>query len=398
MKFVDLFSGIGGTRLGLENACKKLNIDTECVFSSEIKGSAIRVYQENFNEDSNRDITQIDPHTVEDFEFLLAGFPCQSFSSAGKRLGFQDTRGTLFFEVCRFLDAKKPNNFLLENVDGLTTHDNGKTFDIIINSLMDIGYNVNYEIFNALDFGVPQNRKRIYIWGSLGTVGTVTTPMIANNLSTVLENGLSPEDTDFTRKVLAHYAVNDLIGKKFKDKRGGPNNITSWQIGYRGQVSQDECDLLNMFVLERRKKKWSIQRGVKWSDGQALTLQEIQTFHSNNTQELIYSLVQKGYLATKTTLHGLPGYDLKSGKLSFPYSKILDPLDYCETLVATDCHKLGTVDGNGIRHLTVKELKKIMGYEDGFSFDTASYSEACDLIGNSVCPPVIESIVHQILM
>ena len=143
IKFIDLFAGMGGLRIGFEQAFNELGFKTNCVLTSEIKKHAIRTLRENFNYETVKgDICKIKSENIPDFDFLLAGFPCQAFSSAGNRLGFDDTRGTLFFEVARILNDKKPYGFILENVEGLITHDRenknekiGRTFKIILNSL-----------------------------------------------------------------------------------------------------------------------------------------------------------------------------------------------------------------------------------------------------------------------
>ena len=159
--FIDLFAGIGGFRLALES------IGGECVFSSEIDEHACKMYEENFGDNPYCDITKLDPSTIPDFDILCAGFPCQSFSICGRQKGFIDeTRGTLFFDIVRILKEKKPKAFILENVKNLTTHDKGKTLTVIIDTLNDLGYSVNYKVLNAKDFGVPQNRERIIIVGS----------------------------------------------------------------------------------------------------------------------------------------------------------------------------------------------------------------------------------------
>lgn len=162
--FIDLFAGIGGTRIAFESA------GGECVFSSEWDKDCQKTYQANFGELPHGDITKIDEKDIPDFDVLVAGFPCQPFSSIGKRQGFMhDTQGTLFYDILRILKHQKESNgakaFLLENVPGLTTHDDGKTFKVIIGALEDIGYKVFYKILNGGDFGVPQQRKRIYIVG-----------------------------------------------------------------------------------------------------------------------------------------------------------------------------------------------------------------------------------------
>lgn len=160
-KSIDLFAGIGGIRLGFEQTKSVKNI-----FSAEIDKYACQTYEENFGENPQHDITKIDEKNLPDFDILLAGFPCQAFSIAGKKGGFEDTRGTLFFDVARIIKEKQPKAFLLENVKGLTHHDKGKTFKTIINVLeKDLGYTVYFKLLNAKDFGIPQKRERIYIVG-----------------------------------------------------------------------------------------------------------------------------------------------------------------------------------------------------------------------------------------
>ncbi len=164
IKFIDLFAGIGGMRLGLENAIHRFNFQSNCVFTSEIKQHAIKVYQDNFRENYiHGDISQISSLQIPDFDILLAGFPCQPFSTAGTRQGFLDTRGTLFFEIERILQDKKPFGFLLENVDNVVKHDRGRTLKTIIHNLEKLNYQVVWKVLNAKDFGIPQDRKRIYL-------------------------------------------------------------------------------------------------------------------------------------------------------------------------------------------------------------------------------------------
>jgi DNA (cytosine-5)-methyltransferase 1 len=161
-KMIDLFAGIGGIRLGFEE------IGGECVFTSEWDKFAQQTYQENFEEIPYGDITEIDPTEIPSFDVLLAGFPCQPFSQAGKKLGLADTRGTLFFDIARILEHHRPPVVFLENVKRFKSHDGGKTFETIKNVLENFGYDVHAEVLNAKHFGVPQNRERIYIIGFLG--------------------------------------------------------------------------------------------------------------------------------------------------------------------------------------------------------------------------------------
>lgn len=160
-KFIDLFAGIGGMRLAFERN------DCECVFSSEWDKHSQKTYTENFGDIPAGDITQIDTKEIPNHNILIGGFPCQPFSTIGKRQGFEHpTQGTLFFDIVRILKDKNPEAFLLENVPGLLTHDKGRTFKQIIDTLEnELQYKVTTNILNASNFGVPQNRKRIYIVG-----------------------------------------------------------------------------------------------------------------------------------------------------------------------------------------------------------------------------------------
>lgn len=157
MKFIDLFAGIGGIRIPFDE------LGYQCVFSSEWDKHAQYTYSMNFGHMPNGDITKVDIKNIPEHDLLLAGFPCQPFSMAGKQLGFQDTRGTLFFNIASIIEHHKPKAVLLENVKRFKTHDGGKTFTVIENTLKELGYNVFHAILNAKDFGVPQNRERIYI-------------------------------------------------------------------------------------------------------------------------------------------------------------------------------------------------------------------------------------------
>lgn len=163
-KAIDLFAGIGGIRLGFERAFGKT---IEFVFASEIDKYACETYYANFGEKPCGDITKIDEKNIPPFDILLAGFPCQAFSVAGLRKGFEDTRGTLFFEIARILKHHKPKVVFLENVKGFKNHDKGTTFKVIKETLEELGYKIFSQVLNAKDFGVPQNRERIYIIGFL---------------------------------------------------------------------------------------------------------------------------------------------------------------------------------------------------------------------------------------
>lgn len=160
-KFIDLFAGVGGLRLPFDE------LGGECILSSEIDKYAQKTYYSYFNHQPEGDICRLEIPDIPYFDLLVGGFPCQPFSQAGHKKGFDDTRGTLFFEIEKILEAKKPKAFLLENVKGLKGHDKGNTFRVIKDKLNSLGYYVDEKILAARDFGLPQNRERIYIVGFL---------------------------------------------------------------------------------------------------------------------------------------------------------------------------------------------------------------------------------------
>ena len=165
MKYFSMFSGIGGFELAIH----KSSPDAECVGYSEIDKHAIKTYEKHFPHHTNYgDATAIRPKELPDFDMLCAGFPCQAFSIAGKRKGFKDSRGNLFFEIIRILECKKPAIIVLENVKGLLNHKKGNTFKVIIQALDGLGYRLEWMVLNSKDFKTPQNRERIFIVGHLG--------------------------------------------------------------------------------------------------------------------------------------------------------------------------------------------------------------------------------------
>ena len=198
IRSIDLFAGIGGIRLGFENVFKD-NIET--VFVSEWDKYAKKTYMENFNDDFEiaGDITEIDETSIPNFDICLAGFPCQAFSLAGKRKGFDDDykgtcRGTLFLDVARICEYHKPKVIFCENVKGLVNHDRGRTFKVICSTFKKLGYSVFYEILNSRNFGVPQNRERIYI--------------------VAFRNDIAPKDFIFPTPIDENKKIKDIMEEK----------------------------------------------------------------------------------------------------------------------------------------------------------------------------------------
>lgn len=192
-KSIDLFAGIGGIRLGFDQA---FGNDIETVFVSEWDKKAQETYIANFGEKPKifGDIAKINEIDIPIHDILLAGFPCQAFSLAGQKKGFEDTRGTLFFDVARIVEFHKPKVVFCENVKNLVNHDRGKTFKIIKNTLNDLGYRVFYKVINSKDFGVPQNRERIYI--------------------VAFRNDIAPSDFVFPQKTDDTKVIKDIVEEK----------------------------------------------------------------------------------------------------------------------------------------------------------------------------------------
>ncbi len=157
MRFIDLFAGLGGFRIALES------LGAECVYSNEWDEPVQKVYADNFGDFPEGDITKVDENTIPDHDILCAGFPCQAFSISGKQRGFEDSRGTLFFDVARIVKAKHPKIVFMENVKNFATHDNGHTLEVVKGTMEELGYTFYQKVLNAVDYGVPQKRERIYM-------------------------------------------------------------------------------------------------------------------------------------------------------------------------------------------------------------------------------------------
>jgi len=299
MKYIDLFAGIGGFRCGLESIDREENGRSKttkangnskgykklkgivskrgrqgkhsntrrlkelftCVYSNEWDKYAAQVYKKHYEEIDTTDITKVNTKDIPDHDLLCAGFPCQSFSIAGKRKGFKDTRGTLFFDIARILSEKRPRLVLLENVKGLLSHDQGKTFQTILGVLSDLGYRVEWQVLNSKHFGVPQNRERVFIVGHLGGFGgrkifplgstdklnndkkQKLPEQISNTLRTNYSGGYSNETYILGRK--ESYAIDSSYGK-------GTNTLDKGrrQMVLQGKIRRltpTECERLQGF-------------------------------------------------------------------------------------------------------------------------------------------------------
>lgn len=227
LKFIDLFCGIGGFRVAFEEACEENDVQPQCVFSSDIDKYAQESYEANFGEKPFGDITQVNEKEVPDHDILFAGFPCQPFSIIGQMKGLSDTRGTLFFDIARILKEKKPKAFILENVKQLVGHDKGKTLKVIVQSLKDLGYHVQYSVLNALDYGLPQKRERVVIVGHREPIMfTFPSPEKPYKpLTEILENTVDDK-----------YFASDYIRQKRKDKHQSSFYPSIWHENKSGNI------------------------------------------------------------------------------------------------------------------------------------------------------------------
>ena len=369
INFIDLFAGIGGMRLGFEQAMQNLGIQTKCVLSSEIDKYAQETYELNYKEKPEGDIYDIKQFPK--FDFLLAGFPCQPFSYAGKQKGFVDTRGTLFFEIEKLLSEYQPKAFLLENVRGLTSHDQGRTFKTIIERLQNLNYGVSYLILNSSNFGIPQNRVRVYILGLYNQQ-----PILS------LKSDLGAIDFHEFKRSLSQLTLFESLTSSNNTKIVA--DILEANPSTKYDCSNDlEIEFMNELIANRRKKKFGTHQ-----DGKKLNIDEIKTFFDyENLLEIINSLIYKGYLKE---IEGR--YNPVAGNMSFEVFKFLDPQSISITLVSSDAHKLGVVHNGRIRRITPRECARLQGFPDSFILhpkDTHAYRQ----LGNSVSVPVVREVV-----
>ena len=412
IRYIDLCCGIGGFRTALDNFQKNHpNYRFDCVLSADIKDDAIKTYNLNFNENIKKtnilDITEFKP-----FDLLCAGFPCQPFSSAGQKKGFEDNRGGIIFKIIDICKKYKPTFIILENVSNLITLENGKPLKRICDEFKNIDYFVSYKKLNSTNFGVPQNRERVFIVCCLERQIDLEKIEYINQdvkLNSIIDYTSKYTDIkkSFADKILNLHIQTPLFGYKMQDKRGGQNNIHSWDIGVNGILTIDERNLMKKIMTERRKKHWAEKKNIVWMDGMPLTFEEISTFVDyDNLQEMLNNLVINKYLRLEKPKNlisgkreydenGELGYNICKGKLSFPITNILDPNSTSPTLTATDSNKLAVIiDNKFIRKLNDNELKLLCGFP--LSYQLPDDVDKYDLFGNMVIPNVVEGVLKCI--
>lgn len=384
MKFIDLFAGIGGFRLGMESA------GHECVAFCEIDKFARATYKAIHNTEGEielHDITTVTDDEIRNIghvDAICGGFPCQAFSIAGHRRGFEDTRGTLFFEIARFASILKPKYLFLENVKGLLNHDKGNTFEVILSALDELGYDVEWQVLNSKDFGVPQNRERVFIIGHLrGQRGRKVFPIGGKDEKSsaerlginILENTKNPNGTAQGTRDIVH------------DPKGIVGTLTA--TDYKGP---------KQVAIPNEIKKYGVlqpnfnQSGVVYeTDGISPTIRTMQG-GGLEPKIRVREATKKGYAEATVG---------DSVNLAHPNSKTRRGRvgeGIANTLVTGDSQ--GVVMPNfRIRKLTPRECWRLQGFPD-WAFDKAqemnSNSQLYKQAGNSVTVNVIKEIARYL--
>lgn len=373
MKFLDLFAGIGGFRLGLESA------GHECVGFCEIDKFARKSYKaihDTEGEIELHDITSVPDELVRKIghvDIICGGFPCQAFSIAGKRGGFEDTRGTLFFEIARFASILKPKYIFCENVKGLLNHDKGRTFKTIINTFDELGYDVEWQVLNSKNFGVPQNRERVYIIGHLR--GECTRPVFpifgkngTTNQANIKQIGNINNSTSF--------GGNPQTGRVY-DIEGISPTLNTMQGGGR------EPKVMVIDDQGRKSKKISPKHVVPTLRAQS---------HGNEPKIAIRQGTKQGYALASTGDYI---------NLDFPNSKTRRGRvgrQVANTLLTSGNQGVVT-EGLKIRKLTPRECWRLQAFPD-WAFDKAqavnSKTQLYKQAGNSVTVNVIKAIAERL--
>lgn len=330
-RFIDLFCGIGGFRLALER------LGAKCVFSSDIDVFAQQTYFDNFGEKPFGDITQIEAKDIPSFDILTAGFPCQPFSYAGLCKGFEDqTRGTLFFDVCRILAYHRPKMFFLENVKGLVSHNGGNTIRVILDNLKELGYDIHWKVLSSLDFGLPQKRERWYCVGFDKKVNFEFPQPLA--ISPTLRDIVDLNDDNPALKL-----------SKFEHDR------IQYHFAHCHEEERVQHDN-SKYAPNTKKGKYGVYSFQK-PDGSL-------RFHVGDAAK---TQIQEAFYACLDT--------------------------YAPTIIAGRTPKLWDID----RKLSVLEAKRLQGFPGNFKF-TVSDNQAYKQLGNSVSVPVIEKIAQNMIM
>jgi len=354
MNYFSMFSGIGGFELGIQKA----HPEWRCIGYSEIDKYAIQTYKKHFPEHKNYgNATKINPKKLPDFDLLCGGFPCQAFSIAGKRLGFKDTRGTLFYEIARIIKVKRPQYLFLENVKGLLNHSNGRTFITILATLDELGYDAEWQVLNSKYFGVPQNRERVFIIGHLR--GKYTRQVFPLRQSSRKINETRNKKENIYALTSTYYkggrgAMIEVTQNKSQGERIYSTDGISQSLSSNGGGLGAKTGLYAVLTPGRENKS---QNGRRFK---------------NDGEEM--------FTLTGQDLHGV-AIDVYNKRLRKECPILTDP-----------CHNsIRCIDGLKIRKLTPIECERLQGFPDNWTIgsDTQRYKQC----GNAVTVNVIEAIL-----
>ena len=365
MKYFDTFTGIGGFTKGIQDIIP----NAECVGYSEIDKYASQIYAKHYPTHTNYgDITKLDTGSIPDFDLLVGGFPCQTFSVAGRRAGFSDTRGTLFFELARILKDKRPRHFIFENVKGLLSHDGGKTLQTILGVLTDLGYEYQWQVLNSKNFGVPQSRERIYIIGHLRGERRPEVFPITRNTKTALNyiGGILSEQNKMWLEDGKCKSRNFPQGQRVYSSSGVSSTLASQAGGlgaktglYFIDLSTQEARITDTArTLQARYYKGCSSRKGETS-GVAIPV-------------LTPDRVEKRQNGRRFKTNGEPAF----------------------TLTAQDKH--GVFDGYDIRRLTPTECEKLQGFPVGWT-EGISDTQRYKCLGNAVTVNVVREVISKLL-
>ena len=394
MKFLDMFAGIGGFRFAMEQA------GHECVGFCEIDKFARASYKaihDTKGEIELHDVTQVTEEEIRNIgtvDVICGGFPCQAFSIAGTRRGFEDTRGTLFFEVARFASILKPKYLFLENVKGLLNHDNGNTFEVIISTLDELGYDVEWQVLNSKDFGVPQNRERVFIIASLRgertrrvfPIGREGAKFSTESTINIIGNTKSPDSTGVGIRSRV-YDSEGLMATLTATDYKGPKQVaipvlTPERVNKRQNGRRFKEDGEPMFTLTAQDK-----HGI-------MIVGKLPGNHSQTSR--VYS--PEGISPTITTMTG-GGHEPKIIQRSHGYNK--GGVHEIAPTVTSNSYQDNNhvIDGIKIRKLTPRECWRLQGYPD-WAFEKAqqvnSNSQLYKQAGNSVTVNVVAEIAKEL--
>lgn len=419
MKYLSLFSGIGGFEYGIEEAWKsiqgterrsvrpngdksntkkrsdeqpeawrdRLIKQPKNIGYSEIDKYAIQVYEKHFKHKNYGDATKINPRELPDFDLLVGGFPCQAFSIAGKRKGFDDTRGTLFFDIARILAEKKPRLVVLENVKGLLSHEGGKTFQTIIGVLTDLGYFVEWQVLNSKNFGVPQNRERVFIIGYLGGQPRRKVFPVAEGSTRDIKS--KQDDSGISRTVSARFRkgvgntesrIIDVLvdvgqGQRIRDIGGLAQTLSGLGGGQGAKTG--------LYAMQwRRTEKGKTARAENQKKGRDYTP------FSDGHRELV---PKKGGAIGTITSQAINKDSLVGIDLSTKQSMLTNDARTIRTAETT-----GELEGMRIRRLTPMECERLQGFPDGWTEDLSD-TQRYKCLGNAVTTNVVEYVFKKLL-